>query len=97
VITVEEIHFGLHRKNLEKKLGWFERFLASRCEILEVDEKTAIRAGEIRGRMAGSGISRSQADMLIAATAWRHNLILVTRNTADFDGTAVPVYNPFEG
>jgi predicted nucleic acid-binding protein len=35
--------------------------------------------------------------MLIAATAWRHNLILVTRYAADFDAIAVPVYNPFEG
>ena len=35
-------------------------------------------------------------DMFIAATAWRHDLIVVTRNTTDFEGTAVPVFNPFE-
>jgi predicted nucleic acid-binding protein len=96
VITVEEIFFGLRRKDLSRKRAWFEKFLASRCRILEIDAPTAQRAGDIRGRLAASGLSRSQADMLIAATAWRHDLIVVTRNTADFDGTAVPVFNPFE-
>jgi predicted nucleic acid-binding protein len=96
VITVEEICFGLHRTNLKKKLAWFEKFLAGRCDILEIDPMTAQRAGDIRGRLAAQGQSRSQADMLIAATAWRHDLIVVTRNTSDFDGTAVPVFNPFE-
>jgi toxin FitB len=34
--------------------------------------------------------------MLIAATAWRHDLVVVTRNSKDFVGTSVPVYNPFD-
>jgi predicted nucleic acid-binding protein len=36
-------------------------------------------------------------DSLLAATAKTHNLTIVTRNTGDFDGTDVPVHNPFEG
>lgn len=33
--------------------------------------------------------------MLIAATAVVHDLILVTRNVADFDETGVTVLNPW--
>jgi len=95
VITVEEIVFGLRRKNLSAKSAWFEKFMNSRCTVLDIDFPTARHAGELRGRLAASGIARSQANLLIAATAWRHDLIVVTRNTADFEGTAVPVFNPF--
>ncbi len=43
-------------------------------------------AGLMRGNFRKKGISRSQADILIAATAEVHDLILVTRNTLDFEG-----------
>jgi len=33
--------------------------------------------------------------MLIAATAWAHGLTVATRNTKDFEGCGVPVFNPF--
>ncbi len=36
-------------------------------------------------------------DAMIAATAIRHNLIVVTRNTADFDPFPVRTFNPFLG
>ncbi|MHB8524499.1 MAG: hypothetical protein ACYDH9_27605 [Limisphaerales bacterium] len=35
-------------------------------------------------------------DSLIAATALRHGLIVVTRNTTDFAKAGVPLVNPFE-
>ncbi|MCX5901058.1 MAG: PIN domain-containing protein [Proteobacteria bacterium] len=34
-------------------------------------------------------------DAIIAATALRHDLTLVTRNTHDFDGIGINTYNPF--
>ena len=34
-------------------------------------------------------------DAIIAATALRHDLILITRNTHDFDGIGIKTYNPF--
>lgn len=35
-------------------------------------------------------------DAMIAATAVRHQLTVVTRNTADFSAFGVPLLNPFE-
>ena len=36
-------------------------------------------------------------DAMIAATAKRHNLIVATRNIADFKGFEVKLFNPFDG
>lgn len=95
-LSLEELHFGLQRKDLVKKREWLGRFVQARCETLAIDAACAIRAGELRGKLAKSGKTRTQADLLIAATAWKHNCILATRNTKDFEGINIPLFNPFE-
>ena len=42
-----------------------------------------------------AGISVPSLDAQIAATAHRHSLTVVTRNTSDFETTGVKVLNPF--
>lgn len=96
-ITLDEITYGLERQSLEAKLQWFDKFISGRCTVLSVTEAIALRSGKIRGEFAAQGITRSQADMLIASTAWAHGLTLVTRNTRDFEGTGIALFNPFEG
>ncbi|MDQ6436746.1 type II toxin-antitoxin system VapC family toxin [Mesorhizobium sp. LHD-90] len=39
---------------------------------------------------------RGERDALIAATALVHGLTVVTRNTRDFEGTGVKLFNPWE-
>ncbi|MCP4697430.1 MAG: type II toxin-antitoxin system VapC family toxin [Gammaproteobacteria bacterium] len=95
-VAVDEIVFGLAKKPNLRVQHWFEGFLAEFCEVLPVDEAIARHAGELRGQFAGRGIARTQADMLIAATALVHHLILVTRNVDDFEDCGVQVLNPFE-
>ena len=94
-ISVEEIRFGLVRKNLLKKRIWFEKFLAAKVTILDVNETIADRSGTVRAELGLNGKTHSQSDMLIAATAWAHGLTIATRNTKDFEGCGISVFNPF--
>lgn len=93
-VTVDEIAFGLAWRPNPRIAAWFDGFLA-RHPILPVTAPIARRSGELRGAFAGRGIVRSQADMLIAATAQVHALTVATRNGGDFAGCGVPVLNPF--
>jgi len=94
-ITVEEIYFGLSYKDARQKWVWFEKFVQSRCKVLPVTTEIAKQCGILRGQFRKKGISRSQADLLIAATALQHHLVLVTRNTRDFQDCGIQLFNPF--
>lgn len=94
-VTVEEVYFGLAWKPRPKVRAWFEAFLDEQCDLLAVTPEIARRAGELRGRLRARGASRTQADMLIAATAQVHDLILVTRNARDFTDCPVRLLDPF--
>ncbi|MFO1431202.1 MAG: type II toxin-antitoxin system VapC family toxin [Candidatus Competibacteraceae bacterium] len=94
VISLDEIFFGLAWHPNARVRSWMEGFF-QRHEVLSVDETVARRAGELRGQFSARGIVRSQADMLIAATAQVHQLTLTTRNTRDFEGCGIGLLNPF--
>lgn len=94
-ITLEEINYGLAWKPNARITQWFDQFIKDYCEILPVTSETAIQAGNLRGIFQSQGESRTQADMLIAATASLHGLTLITRNTRDFDGCNIRLHNPF--
>ncbi len=95
VVTVDEIMFGLSWRPTARLLAWLDAFVL-RHEVLPITVDVARRAGELRGQLQGRGQTRTQADMLIAATAQIHALTLVTRNVRDFDGCGIGVLNPFE-
>jgi len=96
VITVEEIYFGLAYKEAPKQREWFEKFLRLGSEVLPITLAIAKRSGELRGNFRKKGVIRTQADLLIAATAYEHNLTLAMRNTRDFEDCDIQLFNPFE-
>jgi toxin FitB len=51
--------------------------------------------GQLRGTSARVGRTLPTVDSMLAATAMVHDLVLVTRNTSDFDGLPVRVFNPW--
>jgi predicted nucleic acid-binding protein len=95
VVTLEEILFGLAWRPIPRIAAWFDRFFEDRCEILPVAAEVARVSGQLRGHLQAKGQDRTQADMLIAATAKLNGLTLVTRNIRHFEGCGVPILNPF--
>ena len=96
VISIEEIYYGLTYKDAHRKKRWFDHFVQFRCEVLPITTDIAKQCGIWRGQFRQQGITRSQADLLIGATALIHNLVLVTRNTKDFEGCGIQLLNPFD-
>ncbi len=95
VVTVEELYYGLAWKPRPQVRAWLEAFLEEHCEVVPVTAEIARRAGRMRSDLQARGVSRTQADMLIAATAQEHDLVLVTRNTRDFEGCGLRLLDPF--
>ena len=96
VITLEEIIFGLSWKPNERIQHWFENFLTNLCVVVPVSVEIAHQAGRLRGLLTQRGIQRTQADMMIAATAQVNHQTLITRNVKDFYDCNIPVFNPFQ-
>jgi toxin FitB len=97
VITVDEVFYGLTRKNLVNKISWFQRFLQEKVEVLPVEKAVARYSGEKRGEQEQAGRPGTMADYLIAATAREYGLVLATRNVKDFENLGIALFNPFEG
>jgi hypothetical protein len=96
VVTLEELVFGLRRRNLLAKEAWLRRMLADKAEVIPVSVAAAHWSGERRAALEAGGRTVTQADALIAACAWERGLVLATRNVEDFRGFGVPLFNPFE-
>lgn len=104
VITVAELTFGAtdlrRRRQVQRSQqleAWIEALVVRfAARLLPIDPGTAQRAGVLLARAVGSGRSPGMEDALIAATAERHGLIVLTRNTADFNALGVAQANPFD-
>jgi predicted nucleic acid-binding protein len=77
--------------------GWLqvlERHYADR--ILPIDLEICRMWGELTAAAQKTGRTIPASDGLIAATARRHGLYIMTRNTADFEPSGLPLLNPWE-
>jgi predicted nucleic acid-binding protein len=95
VVTIDELMFGLTWKPNARIQDWLIGFLDESCDILPITQPIAHRAGVMRGKLRADGITTSQSDMFIAATADVHGLTLVTRNVRDFEQCRLDLLNPF--
>ena len=64
--------------------------------VLPIDSETAAIWGEVTATAQKKGFILAAADGLIAATALRHGLHLMTRNVKDFEVTGVLLLNPWD-
>lgn len=100
VITIGEVLKGIEllapgrtRFRLEAWLAGLQGEFADR--ILPVDLETGRTWGEITALARLRGRQIPVADGLIAASALRHGLRVMTRNTRDFASSGVPLIDPW--
>ncbi len=94
VVTVEELYFGLSWRPNARIQIWLEALLED-CDVLPILPEIARISGELRGHLMAIGKPRTQADLMIAATALFHDHVLVTRNIRDFQDCGVRLLDPF--
>jgi toxin FitB len=101
VISLGEIAKGIalladvrRKRDLQSWLQMLERDYAAR--ILPVDREAAHIWGELTASAQKDGKIISASDGLIAATARRHGLHVMTRNVADFEPIGVMLINPWD-
>lgn len=85
---------GQKRRTLETWLTTLERDHGDR--LLAIDLETSRIWGELTATAQKAGRVVHATDGLIAATALRHGLRVMTRNTADFEPAGVLLLNPWE-
>ena len=101
VITLAELEQGVLRLGDTKWARELQLFLRRIEEqftgrILSVDWAVARTWASMTAGAISAGKTLGYADLLIAATARTHGLIVVTRNVADFQAVMTDVVNPWE-
>jgi tRNA(fMet)-specific endonuclease VapC len=95
-IVKYELLYGAHKsakaaENLEKLHRFFSQFRS-----LPFDDDAAGIAGEVRATLEGQGTPIGPNDLLIAAIALAHGLIIVTRNTSEFGRVPALAFEDWE-
>ena len=80
-ITYYEVQRGLLRSNATKKLAWFQQFCQDYPILFLDDLRIFAKASEIYADLTNRGKIIQDADILIAATAIIHNLVLVSHDS----------------
>ncbi len=101
VLTIGELQKGISKlPNSQKKqlmqhwldVDFLQRFAG---RIIEIDEDVVSLWGAMLADKEKKGVNIPAIDSLIAATALANGLVVVTRNTKDFEKCGVKILDPF--
>ena len=103
-VSIAEIAAGiakLRREGATRKAAalsdWLEAVLHLYADrVLPFEAATALIAGPLSDQALAKGGSPGFADVVIAATALQHELVVLTRNARHFDLFDVRHHNPFQ-
>ena len=65
--------------------------------VLPVTLAIAERWADLSAKLKAKGRPRPVVDAVLAATAFKHDLVLVTRNVRDYEDLGITILNPWEG
>ena len=98
-IVLGELEYGIlllpAGRRRTRLARWFAEGLR-RIRVLEFDAATASAWARLLAHLKKYGLAMPVKDSQIAATALLHDLIVATRNVADYRHAGVSVVNPFE-
>lgn len=101
VVSIAEIRRGValmdEGRRRQVLAEWLALDLPQRFEkrVLPVDETVALAWGDLMGLAKRRGRGLSSMDGLIGATATAKGLTLATRNTKDFEGLGIELFDPW--
>jgi predicted nucleic acid-binding protein len=98
-ITIGEPRRGIEQLRSGRRKTQLRAWLLALCDcmkgrVLSFNTSTAHVWGQLKAKWDQTGIGIPSLDSQIAATAQRHQLIVVTRKTADFAKTGVKLLDP---
>jgi predicted nucleic acid-binding protein len=101
VVTMAELRHGMERLPASRRRHQLEYWLEQNAprrfygRTLAVDELIADAWGRLMARRDAAGRPFAPLDGFLAATCVVHDLTLVTRNVADFEGSVEHIVNPW--
>jgi toxin FitB len=103
-LTIGELQFGIAKlPNKEEKIrnalqNWLlgEVIPSFEGRILPIDQHVSSIWGTMSAQAANKGILLPISDALIAATAIKQDLIVITQNTKHFQFTGARLFDPLE-
>jgi predicted nucleic acid-binding protein len=101
VITLHELEYGIGLLPAGKRQQTIQRAVDDLVQqfgsyILPLEQREAQQAAAFRRLRKQQGKVLHLADALIAGTAQVHRLTVVTRNSKDFDGLGIGVFDSFD-
>jgi predicted nucleic acid-binding protein len=101
-LTLGEMQKGIDKLPPSVRKTFLETYLQTdilegfKGRILDVDSDVALAWGTLVAKSEQAGQRMPSVDCLIAATALRHQLTVVTRNTRDMAASGVTLFDPWQ-
>lgn len=101
VVSLAELRHGIERMDKGKRRVALDLWLTADLplrfgdRLLTIDMVTADLWGRTIARAQAAGRPIGAMDAFLAATAEQHQLVLVTRNTSDFQVIGTQLFNPW--
>lgn len=83
-VAEAELLYGLEKKRSARLWREYREYLENRLAVFPLDKAVAAVFGRVKAEQEMKGTPRADFDLLIAATAIQHSLILATLNANHF-------------